>query len=133
MSVVEPKVNKNVISATKNMKNKANLKPNKFTTKSCSIGGYNAFPPKTQNGTNPIKANFRNGKPPIFQNNKKMENEPNFNESKVLQVTAIERFTTLFPKRKRTQTNPIKPIKANFPEKGDFQNDVGNLEFLIPI
>ncbi len=110
MSVVEPKVNKNVISATKNMKNKANLKPNKFTTKSCSIGGYNAFPPKTQNGTNPIKANFRNGKPPIFQNNKKMENEPNFNESKVLQVTAIERFTTLFSQK---ETNPNEPNKAN--------------------
>ena len=45
---------------------------------------------------------------------KKMKNEPNFNEYKVLQVTALKRVTTLFPKRKRTQTNPIKPIKANF-------------------
>ncbi len=53
-----------------------------------------------------------------------MENEPNFNESKVLQVTAIERVTTLFPKRKRTQTNPIKPIKANFLEKTLLQDSM---------
>ncbi len=35
-----------------------------------------------------------------------MENEPNFKESKVLQVTAAERFTSLFSQK---ETNPNEP------------------------
>ena len=49
---------KTAIFENKNMKNEANLNNVKFTTTPCNIGCYNVFPPKTQNGTNPIKANF---------------------------------------------------------------------------
>ncbi len=52
--------------------------------------------------------------PPSSKIIKKMENEPNFKESKVLQVTAIERFTTLSFQK---ETNPNEPNKANFLEK----------------
>ena len=115
------------------MKNEANLNSPNFTATSCSIGGYNVLRTKTQNGTKPnkanskkgnpqtksetqaknffmeSKANFRNRKLPVFQNNKKIENEPNFNDSKVPQVTAIETLTTLCTQK---ETNPNEP---NFP------------------
>ena len=47
-----------------------------------------------------------------------MENEPNFKESNLRQITAIERFTTVSPKTKRTQTDPNKanpkPIQSQY-------------------
>ncbi len=41
------------------MKNKANLKPNKFTANPGSRGTYNVSRPKTQNGTKPNEANLK--------------------------------------------------------------------------
>ncbi|MCK5581605.1 MAG: hypothetical protein KAJ18_10085 [Candidatus Omnitrophica bacterium] len=49
------------------MKNKANFNSAKLTVTSCSTVNYNDLSPKTQNGTKPIKANFRNRKPLAFR------------------------------------------------------------------
>ena len=116
-----PRLNISVISVNswffqnKIMRNKANFKDPYLTASTFNRDTYNDSHPKTKNGTNPNKPNFKTERSPVFQKNKKMENEPNLSDPKVLQVTALKRFITLFFKRKRTQTNPIKPIKANLP------------------
>ncbi|MCK5581620.1 MAG: hypothetical protein KAJ18_10160, partial [Candidatus Omnitrophica bacterium] len=61
------------------LRNKANFNYSNIIATPYSKVTYNALQPKTQNGTNPNKANFRNGKSHVFQNIKKMENEPNSN------------------------------------------------------
>ena len=125
---------KTVISANKIMKNKANLNNSEFTATSCNIGGYSDLRPKTQNGTNPNKPNSK----PIswlpqnhlllvsirvhswFQQIKKMENEPNFNESGLAATNANRNtyngFCPKKPKRnepKRTQSKPISASRVD--------------------
>ncbi|HEG44428.1 MAG TPA: hypothetical protein ENH94_10305 [Phycisphaerales bacterium] len=56
-SKTSPFLDKNVISANKIMKNKANFNSIKLTVTSCDTVIYNALSPKTQNGTKPNKAN----------------------------------------------------------------------------
>ena len=51
----EPALSKNLF-----MRNKANFNGVKLTATSCCKKAYNDLSPKTKNGTNPNKANFKN-------------------------------------------------------------------------
>ncbi len=68
--------------------------------------GLQRFKDKNPKRNKANQSQFPKWKSPGFQKSKKMENEPNFNESKVPQVTAAERFITLFFQK---ETNPNEP------------------------
>ena len=75
------------------MKNEANLNSQKFTATPYNIGGYNDFHPKTQNGTKPNEANLKpisEMENPRPSKNKKMENEPNFDNQIQPQTLALK-------------------------------------------
>ncbi len=117
------------------MKNEANLKSQKFTATSCSIGGYNVLNPKTQNGTKPNKANLRQSRrslgedenpisktenPSLFQGehslllNLLLRNKPNFNHPKIPATSYITVAYNIFQRNPKNGANPNKPNQSQF-------------------
>jgi len=128
----DQKMKKDVVSTTKNMKNKANCNHSNITATPCNIGTYNDLQPKTKNGTKPNKANFFTASNPLFSSSlwpsvflfflcgkvvklKKLFfakrtqfRQPNSTANSCNKVT----YNALQPKGnepKRTQLKPIKP------------------------
>lgn len=141
-----PFLDKNMISANKNMKNKANLNRQKFTATSCSTVNYNDFSPKTQNGTKPNKANFRQvaSKPwrrrmPISNTTKPslllgkrtllgnlyLRNKPNFNHSNIIATSYTTVVYNDLQTKPKNGANPNKPNQSQFqkPKNHRFQRN----------
>ncbi|HEG44148.1 MAG TPA: hypothetical protein ENH94_08890 [Phycisphaerales bacterium] len=119
---------KDVVSTTKNMKNKANFNSVKFTATSYNTVVYNASQPKPKNGTKPNKANPKPilaRRPPGVVTSTKTGNSANLQKlffAKRTQfrqpnstATACNKVTynALRPKGNEPKRTQLKPIKAN--------------------
>ncbi len=108
-----------MISEHKNMKNKANFKDPNLTATYYGTVGYNVSHPKTQNGTNPNKANLKpisnTIKPslllgePSFSRNLFLRNEPNFNYSNIIATSYITVIYNALQTKLQNGTNPNEP------------------------
>ncbi len=107
------------------MKNKANLKPNKFIATLCSRTTYSVLHPKTQNGTKPNKANSKKEKPQTKSETQTkdffMESKANFKNQQSTATTCItEVYINLHPQfHQKSKPNP-NPIQSQF--LGFFKN-----------
>ncbi|HEG42795.1 MAG TPA: hypothetical protein ENH94_01985 [Phycisphaerales bacterium] len=94
---ISPFLDKNMISANKNMKNEANLNSQKFTATPYNIGTYNALSPKIKNGTKPNEA-------------KRSQFKANLKHPKILTLFGRTRISE---KPFLWKTNPISTTKFN--------------------